>query len=276
MIPRSIVQLSATALLAAAVGTAGAQVVQPAQATPAPATSATPALPPSPAALPPLQEVPRVLQPFVATYEVFNGGRALGTATMQVVHEGGARWRIDMRLKGSGLMRLTALRAEQSTTFDSPDSLQYVPISQSLVKRVLLSNKKITGSYDWAAGSARWTGDIKKTRTAPVPLQAGAMSGLLINLAVIRDAQPGKTLSYHFVDNGRAREHSYQVAAQSEPVQVGDLSYDAMRVDRVRSAGDKDQTIIWVASGVPTPVRILQRDDGEDSTDLRLVEYQGS
>ena len=32
----------------------------------------------------------------------------------------------------------------------------------------------------------------------------------------------------------------------------------------------------WVASGVPTPVRILQRTDGEDAIDLRLIEYQGT
>ena len=31
----------------------------------------------------------------------------------------------------------------------------------------------------------------------------------------------------------------------------------------------------WVASGVPTPIRILQRKDGEDEIDLRLVEYRG-
>ena len=38
------------------------------------------------------------------------------------------------------------------------------------------------------------------------------MSGLLINLAVIRDAQPGKSLHYRFVDDGRVRDHQYVVA----------------------------------------------------------------
>ena len=34
--------------------------------------------------------------------------------------------------------------------------------------------------------------------------------------------------------------------------------------------------IVWIADGVPTPVRILQLDDdGEDDVDLRLIEYQG-
>ena len=66
------------------------------------------------------------------------------------------------------------------------------------------------------------------------------------------------------------------MSQQPQPVEVGDLSYDAMRVDRVQAQGDNDQTIFWVASGVPTPVRILQRKDGRDSTDLRLIQYQGT
>jgi hypothetical protein len=47
-----------------------------------------------------------------------------------------------------------------------------------------------------------------------------------------------------------------------------------MRVSRTN--GGNDETILWVASGVPTPVRILQRTDGHDAVDLRLIEYQGT
>jgi hypothetical protein len=46
-----------------------------------------------------------------------------------------------------------------------------------------------------------------------------------------------------------------------------------MRVERNEDGGD--QTILWVARGVPTPIRILQREDGQDATDLRLIEYKG-
>ena len=221
------------------------------------------------------QEPPRPLEPFVASYEVHNTGRALGNATMQAVPLGGARWRVDLNLKGGGLMRLTGLNLQQSTLFDNVGN-QYRPLSQALVKRVFLSNRKTIGTYDWNAHSARWTGDVKKTRQRPVPLQPGDMSGLLINLAVIRDAQPGKTLQYRFVDDGRVRDHLYQVAPQTEVVQVGELSYDAMRVERIQQAGAapaSEQTVIWVAAGVPTPIRILQREDGQDTTDLRLTEY---
>ena len=213
------------------------------------------------------------LQPFVATYQVFHDGHQLGNATMLLSQLDSPRWRIDLGMKGRGLMRVTGLNLQQSTLFDS-NGANFRPLSQSTVKRAFLSSKKTVGVYDWNTRSARWTGDVKKTRTAPVALQDGDMSGLLIDLAVIRDAEPGRTLHYRFVDDGRAREHTWVVAPQTEGISVGELSYDAMRVERNEDGGD--QTILWVARGVPTPIRILQREDGEDATDLRLIEYKGA
>lgn len=213
------------------------------------------------------------LEPFVATYQAYNEGKLAGAARMQVVQTEGTRWRVDLGIRGTrGFARLAGLNIEQSTVFDSKDE-QYRPLSQATVKHAVFTGKKISGVYDWQARSARWQGDVKKTRTAAIPLQDGDMSTLLVNLAVIRDAQPGKALSYRVVDNGRARDYKYSVAAQTEIVNVDDLSYDAMRV--ARTNGGNDETIFWVANGVPTPVRILQRENGQDTLDLRLVEYQG-
>jgi len=213
------------------------------------------------------------LQPFVATYQVFHEGHQLGDATMQLSQLDAPRWRIDLGMKGRGLMRVTGLNVQQSTLFDS-NGANLRPLTQSTVKRAFLSSRKSVGVYDWNTRSARWTGDVKKTRTAPVALQDGDMSGLLIDLAVIRDAEPGRTLHYRFVDDGRARAHTWVVAPQTEGISVGELSYDAMRVERNEDGGD--QTILWVARGVPTPIRILQREDGKDATDLRLIEYKGA
>lgn len=215
---------------------------------------------------------PPVLQPFVATYEVYNAGRRLGDATMQVVHAGNGRWRMDLGMKGAGLMRLTGINLQQSTVFES-DGAALRPISQSTVRRVLFSNRHVTGIYDWVHGVATWTGDIKDTRRAPVKLQPGDLSGLLINLAVIRDAEPGKALAYRYVDSGRVRDHVYDVAPQTEQVTVGDIDYDAMRVKRLHG---NDETTIWVAHGVPTPIRIIQRDGGKETYDLRLIQYTGA
>lgn len=212
------------------------------------------------------------LEPFVANYQVFNSGKALGDATMQVKPEG-SHWRIDLNIHAErGMMGLAGAAAQQSTLFETVGD-GYRPLSQTMVRKVLFSKRTITGVYDWNKRSAQWSGDVKEHRRKPIPLVDGDMSGLLINLAVVRDAQPGKTLNYRFVDSGRARPHQYLVAQELEGVKVDDMSFNAMRVNRVQSGNE--ETSIWVVDGVPTPVRILQRENGQDTYDLRLVEYKG-
>jgi len=217
---------------------------------------------------------PRALEPFVAQYQVFKDGRVLGDAIMQVVRNDARRWRVDLNIRGTeGLIGLAGIAAQQSTVFDVAGAT-YRPLAQSTLRKTVFTKKQTVGVYDWRSHQARWTGDVKESRRAPVFLQDGDQSGLLINLAVIRDAQPGKSLNYHFVDDGRVRDHRYDVSTQLEEVKVGELSYSAMRVARIQSGNE--ETVLWVVDGVPTPVRLLQRENGEDKYDLRLVEYKGA
>lgn len=247
--------------LAAAAWPALAQVepAQPAGTTPAAAEAA------------PLQ--PYALEPFFATYEAHYQGKPAGNASMQLTRNDDGRWRMDLSIVGErGIAGMTRLKIEQSTVFDEAAG-QYRPLSQSTVRKALLFDQRATGTYDWWKRQARWEGKIKKERQAPLELHDGDMSALLLNLAIMRDARPGATLHYRLVDVGRARDHVYQVSAEPEIMAVGDMSYDALRVARTDKPGD--ETVLWVASGVPTPIRILQRKDGEDEIDLRLVEYRG-
>lgn len=217
---------------------------------------------------------PRALEPFVAQYQVFKDGRVLGDAVMRVVKNDARRWRVDLDIKGTeGLVGLAGIAAQQSTVFDTAGK-HYRPLAQSTVRKTVFTKKQTVGIYDWRSQQARWTGDVKESRRAPVTLQSGDQSGLLINLAVIRDAQPGQSLQYRFVDDGRVRDHRYEVSTQIEDVKIGELSYSAMRVTRAHAGNE--ETVIWVVDGVPTPVRLLQREDGEDKYDLRLVEYKGA
>ncbi|PBJ82631.1 hypothetical protein CMZ84_10815 [Lysobacteraceae bacterium NML93-0399] len=213
------------------------------------------------------------LEPFVATYDAWYEGKQAGTATMRLQPQG-AQWQVDLGIRGNrGFAGILGLNIEQDTVFDVVGDT-YRPLRQSTTRKAaVFFNRKVEGVYDWNAGTARWTGDISKRRRDPVPLQAGDMSALLINLAVMRDAAPDAALQYRFVDGGRVRDHAYQAASEPELVQVGEISYSALRVSRTN--GGNDEMIIWVADGVPTPVRILQRENGEDAVDLRLVEYQG-
>lgn len=213
-----------------------------------------------------------VLEPFAAQYRVLRSGRELGEATLRLTPLESSRWNVDLNMRGTGLIGLAGINAEQSTVFEQQGQT-YRPLSQSTVRKALFTRRQITGTYDWSLASAQWQGDVKKTRRAPVSLQPGDMSGLLINLAVVRDARPGRSLHYRFVDNGRARTHEYLVAPELESVTVGDMDYNAMRVTRVQ--GGNEETVIWVVDGVPTPIRMLQREDGQDTYDLRLTEYKG-
>ena len=225
-------------------------------------------------AWPAASQAATALQPFSASYEAWYGGKPAGTATMRVSHDGVARWRVDLGIRGNrGVAGVVGLNAEQSTVFDEAGG-HYRPLSQGTVRKAaVFFNRRVTGLYDWSRNVAQWSGDLKASRKAPVALQSGDMSALLINLAVIRDALPGVQLQYRFVDGGRVREYHYQAEQIPEIVPVGEMSYSALRVSRTN--GGNDEMIIWVADGVPTPVRILQREDGEDAIDLRLVEYQG-
>ena len=215
-----------------------------------------------------------VLQPFVASYRVYRGGKHLGEASMQAVRQQGPRWRADLVMRGTrGLIGAMGINAEQSSVFDVVDG-RYRPVAQATVNKTAFTRKQTVGTYDWSSRQARWTGDVKNEwRAGPRELQDGDMTGLLINLAVIRDAAPGKTLHYRFVDDGRTREHTYVVADELESIRAGELSYNAMRVERVHD--DNEETIIWVVRNVPTPIRMLQRENGEDTYDLRLIEYRG-
>ncbi len=216
------------------------------------------------------------LAPFTATYDAWYKGKRAGDATLQVVHQDGNQWRMDLEIRGErGVASLLRLNIQQSTVFDvsGANEDQFRPLSQSTVRKAIFGDKRQTGHYDWNTNTAQWEGKVDKDRRAPVPLQPGDLSSLLLDLAIMRDARPGAALEYRVVDNGRARRYQYAVGAQTEIVQVGEMSYDAMRVQR-SNGGDREQ-IFWVANGVPTPVRMLQRNDGEDAIDLRLIDYQG-
>ena len=213
-----------------------------------------------------------VLEPFLASYEAQYRGKPAGSATMRVIHEGGSQWRVDLGINGSrGMAGVIGLNLQQSTAFDVIDEA-YRPLGQSTVRKGLFIGRKTVGTYDWGKAIARWQGDLKPKHRQPVALQPGDMSGLLINLAIVRDARPGTVLRYRFVEGGRVREHVYQVAAETETVTLGELSYSTLRV--ARTNGGNDDTVVWVAQGVPSPVRILQRENGEDAVDLRLIEYK--
>ena len=214
------------------------------------------------------------LSPFTGTYQAFYKGKLAGDATLALSRTGNNHWQVSLEVRGKrGFAGVLGLNLLQTTEFEEHNG-QFRPLSQLTERRGLFLGKKVRGSYDWAKGTAQWQGDIERKRRAPVALQPGDLSALLINLAIMRDATPGAQMQYRYADVGRLRLHQYQADPATAVTEVSELSYDALRVQRSNSRPG-DALTLWLANGVPTPIRISQREDGEDTIDLQLIEYQG-
>ena len=198
------------------------------------------------------------MKPFTAEYQAnYMGMEANGRMTL--VAAGDNRWRYNLSISN-------ALASLSQTTVFEEHAGQWRPLSGSDTTNVLIKKTSKVANYDWSSGIASWSGDMKPERKGPIRLQAGDMDALLINLALVRDVAAGKPLNYRMVEGGRVKQMHYTVAGK-ESIDIGGKSQQATKV--VSSNGDK-QTIAWVVEGMPVPARILQRENGQDSIDLRV------
>lgn len=198
------------------------------------------------------------MEPFTADYTAsYMGMRADGTMTL--ARESGDRWKYSLRIRNQ------VADLSQVTVFDEHQGTLR-PLSSSDSSVALIKRKSVQANYDWKAGQATWSGDVKPERRGPVKLQPGDMDALLINLAVARDLAAGKPLSYRLVDEGRAKPLRYEVAGK-EQITVAGKPRQATKVVR---RDDKRETIAWIVAEMPVPARILQRENGQNTIDLTL------
>jgi len=198
------------------------------------------------------------VKPFSADYQANYMGLQ-GNGKMTLVSQGANRWKYTLSIN-SNIAQLS-----QSTVFEDRNG-QWRPLSSHDSSMLLIKKINKDANYDWGKGVATWSGDVKPDRAGPVPLQSGDMDALMINLALARDVTAGKPLDYRMVEDGRAKQLSYEVAGK-EAITIDGKSQQATKV--VRTDGNK-QTIAWVVNGLPVPARILQRKDGKDDIDLRI------
>ena len=199
------------------------------------------------------------IQPFTADYQAsYMGMQANGQMTLVAAGEG--KWRYSLNIRN----QLADL--SQSTLFQELAD-QWRPLSGQDANKVLVKRTNKLATYDWSRGVASWTGDVKPERAGPIKLQAGDLDALLVNLAVVRDVAAGKPMTYRMVDDGRVKPLTYTIAGK-ESITIGGKPQQATKV--VGTSGNK-QTIAWIVEGMPVPARILQRDKGQDTIDLRMA-----
>lgn len=199
------------------------------------------------------------LEAFAADYEAsYMGLSAKGRMTIEP--QAGNQWKYTLKVSNQ-VAQLT-----QVTVFEDRNG-QWRPLSGTDASLLLIKKIRRNAVYDWNAGQARWSGDVKPERAGPVALQAGDVDALLLNLAIARDAQAGKPLRYRMVDEGRAKPMQFTVAGK-ENLTIGGKAQPATKL--VSTNGNK-QMFVWVVDGLELPARILQRKDGKDDIDLRIV-----
>ena len=202
---------------------------------------------------------PQHLHPFTADYQAnYMGMQATGTMTLN--QSSNHEWDF------SFLLRNPLATLQQKTHFDE-QGLQLRPLSSTTASNVLVKRRAIQTRYDWKSHQANWDGDIKPARRGPVTLQDGDMDGLLINLALVRDAIAQRPMDYRMVDEGRVKTMHYSVQGQ-ETVTVNGKKVNATKLSE--RDGDKE-IIAWVVPDVPVPVRLLQRKNGQDTMELIFV-----
>ncbi|WP_240098070.1 DUF3108 domain-containing protein [Thermomonas flagellata] len=199
------------------------------------------------------------VQPFTADYRASVLGGITTDARMTLAPAGGDRWNYEL------VVNSPVASVRQATVFEERDG-RWRPLSGQDTTQVLMKKSSKTATYDWARGEARWAGDVKPDRMGPVRLQEGDLDAMLLNLAIVRDAAAGRPLSYRMVDNGVARQQTYQVLGK-ETIVVAGKPREATKVSR---SSDNKQVIAWVVPDLPVPVRILQKKDGKDELDLVL------
>lgn len=198
------------------------------------------------------------LQAFNATYRAsYNNTGA--NATMSLSPAGTNRWNYTLSMQNA------LVRLDRSAVVDASGS-QLRPISNRESVSMLVRKRNKQGNYDWSANQARWSGDVNADRQGPIRLQAGDVDGMTMNLAIVQDALAGQPMRYRLVENGKASPMNFDVSGR-ETINVGGKQTPTIRV--VSNDGDTTRTV-WVAEGIPIPVRIMQKEDDGDTIDLRL------
>lgn len=210
-------------------------------------------------------------QPFAAEYEVWMDGKQAGISRIELQREADGQWLHEVRAEGTrGLAKWADFESTQRTHLQW-DGAGLRLLSATMRTESLVSSRDCRVEFDWARRQLRWQGDVDREQTAPQPLQDDAATGSSLNLQLALAAADPALASAHFTVHERGKPSAVEYVRGSEEdivVPLGRYRAVPMRRDRPEK---RRTTIAWYAPGLPaTPVRLLQREDGEDKYELRL------
>ena len=202
------------------------------------------------------------LQPFTAQYAAKY--KSIPASGVMVLAPRGNQWTLSMNVDN------LAASMSQATFFSVSRNGLLMPLGGADKASYVGQRKTVPARFDWKAMQASWSGDAKSSRRGPVPIRAGDVDGLLLQLALAQDVPAGRPLDYRVIENGKARPMSFRRAG-TENVTVNGRTLAATKVV---SSSDGKTTTAWIATGVPVPVRIVQAEGGSETVSLRLTSWK--
>jgi hypothetical protein len=200
-------------------------------------------------------------QPFTANYSAKYKG--IPASAVMTLAPRGKQWALAMNVSN------LAASISQATFFTEARG-RYMPLGASDITSYLGQRRTVPARFDWRAMQATWAGDAKPSRRGPVAIRVGDLDGLLLQLALAEDVPAGRPLQYRVIENGRARPMSFRRAG-TETVTVDGRRLQATRVV---SSSDGKTTTMWIADGIPVPVRVVLSEGGSDAVSMQLTSWR--
>ena len=208
--------------------------------------------------------------PFSAEYEVFQNDKKLGRGTITLRALPGGQWELVTNSQATeGLVAAAGVsRSERSLLAWSggkPEVREY-----RMQQKAAWSERNLLLQVDPAARSARST---YKDKTTTLPYRPGMLDRHGLTAAIMSDLAAGASgeLRYSVASRDGVDEQRYRVAkAVRLKTSVGVLR--AVRVERIREAGNGRVTKIWFARERGwLPLRIKQYEADGETLDMRII-----
>lgn len=208
---------------------------------------------------------------YVAEYDVFRNGSALGALVVRVEPADDGLWRMASQTRGTrGMASLANVEVDETSTFrwdaSGIEAVRY-DYHQSAVGRSRARSLEV----DAAAGRVVST---DRGDSTTLPHTAGVLDRHILPLAIAGDLSAGRSgeLRYQVADRGEVSEHVYRVVGP-ERLDLDGRGLDTVRVERHRDDSDR-VTVLWLdpAQG-HLPVKVRQN-EGRHVMESRLRRVQ--
>ena len=207
--------------------------------------------------------------PYTAHYEVRRNGDRLGTATVSFRKLTNARYELVSDTVGTdGLAAIAGVAVNERSIVHwagQPETVAY-----SYRQKMAWKSRERGLQVDAAAGRIDST---DKDKHYSPPYEAGVLDRNAVVVALMGDLAAGRSgeLRYRIPDHDVMETWVYRAGA-TEQLSTPMGAEKALRVDRIREAGNGRTTTLWLAPGRNfVPLRMLQKEPNGETIEMRIT-----